>query len=1207
VGIGASAGGLQALQALFDHLPGDTGMAFVVVTHMHPEHESHLAELLQTHTSMQVKQVEKRISIKPNHVYVMPPNHQVQVTDQHLALGEFEEPRGRRTPIDHLFRSLAAAHRNAIGVILSGSGTDGSVGSKDIKENGGLLLVQSPEEAEYDGMPRAAITTGLADLIMPVAKLAAKLADYARQAPPLPEDPENLTEMQQDNIERILAQVHVRTGNDFAHYKRSTILRRIQRRMQLNGFTTLEAYLEFLRQHTTEASAMFNDILIGVTNFFRDRPSWEALAEAPLPALFENRPSNTAVRVWSIGCATGEEAYALAMLLIEQASRLDKHFTMQVFASDLAEASLAHAREGLYPAAIEADVSPERLERFFSQEGEHYRVKRELRDMVLFTNHNVLRDPPFSHIDLIVCRNLLIYLRRDVQDSIFETFHYALNPGGFLFLGNSESADSVPNLFNATDKAHRIYRVRPWKGAQPHIPALPMTESSMRWKEVPRLRAPSTSQSTREVTADLFSEHELALEASAPPSLLIDEQYNILHVSDTAGRFLLQQQGEPTRELLKLVRQELQADLRTALFRAFEGGQALFTRPIWVRFNGSAHRVIASVRPLPKSTMRAESQALVIFLEDQADRPIGSQEPQKPADSDANQMFMQVQAENHRLQEQLQSVVEEYNSSNEEMKAANEELQSINEEYRSTTEELETSREELQSVNEELQTVNNELKSKLEEISRANSDLENLMGASEVATLFLNREMQIKRFTAGMDQILNLLPSDHGRPVAHFANKLGYDELIEDADDVLRRLAPLERELHSKSGRWFLVRLRPYRTVEHKIDGVVITFVDITELKHAQQELAEINENLQTRVEERTGELDRANQRLSSVNQLFTTLFESNPIPTALNRLSDWEFINANQAYLDYFGIQREDLIGKSAINFGFAPNQDLRGQMREQLQKQGSIQHIELTHPFPSSGETRTALGSMQSVQMEGEPRVISSFIDITERVKAEGQVRALASELTIAEQNERHRISQVLHDELQQRLFAVRMQLTFLREALEEGALAKIKTDLPQIEAGVAEAIEVTRDLSIELSPMILRGDEIPAAITWLGTRMEEKFGLHVTVAGDEGDFHVNEGLRILLYQAIHELLFNVVKHANTQQAQVVMERVDGRLRISVSDHGKGFDTEILKRRAGSSSGLKNIQTKLTLLGCSMVVHSAPQSGTEILIETPIQHPKD
>jgi two-component system CheB/CheR fusion protein len=1200
VGIGASAGGLHALQSFFDNLPGNTGMAFVVVTHLHPEYESHLAELLQSHTEMSVAQVQGMTPVKSNHVYVMPPNRRVLITDSHLDLVNFVEPRGRRTPIDQFYRSLAAAHSDAIGVILSGSGTDGSVGIKDIKENGGLLLVQKPEEAEYDGMPRAAISTGLADLVLPVAELAGKLLGYSRHEARLPIDPEDLTEGQQDSIERILAQVHSRTGNDFGQYKRSTILRRVQRRMHLNGHSTLESYLEYLRQHGNEATAMFNDILIGVTNFFRDRTSWEALNKSVIPALFENKQTNDPIRVWSIGCASGEEAYGLAMMLSEYASGLDRRFEIQVFASDLAEASLTHARDGVYPTAIEADVSPERLERFFSPEGNHYRVKRELRDMVLFTNHNILRDPPFSHIDLIVCRNLLIYLKREVQENIFGIIHYALRTGGFLFLGNSESTESVPDLFTIIDKSHRIYRSRPWRGQQPHLPVLPLMIHSREGTERLELTNPRRKKHIAE-DVGLLQEHASMLESHGAPSLIVDDQYTILHVSETAGRYLLQPKGPPTRELLKLVRPELQTELHTALFQAFERDQAILSQPVRVKFNGASHPVIVSVRPRRHMEGLLDRQALVIFLEDESEglSPAPLPHPEDEANKDSA-MVLQREGEVQRLREQLQVMVEQYNSSNEEMRAANEELQSINEEYRSTTEELETSKEELQSVNEELQTVNNELKSKLDEISRTNSDLENLMAASEIATLFLSRDLHIKRYTAGMDQVLNLLPSDRGRPIGHFANKLGYDELIEDAEQVVHKLVTLERELKSKTGRWYQVSLRPYRTVDHRIDGVVITFVDVTELKQTQKALQVLNEALQVRVDERTGQLDQANLNLIAVNELFTTLFHSNPIPTSLNRLADWTFLNVNDAYLKYFGVDVSQVIGQTALEFGFAPNASLRMHMRKQLEKTGLIRHMELELPT-SNGETRTVIGSMQRVQAGGEDRVISAFMDISERVKAEQQIRTLASQLNMAEQHERHRISQILHDELQQQLFAVRMQLSMLREAVEDGNKQVQTSEFPLVEKAVSEAIEMTRSLSIELSPAILEGEGLYEAIVWLSAQMEEKFGLKVSTRTQGMDPPLEPSLRVLLYQIVHELLFNVVKHSGTLAAEVLMQQNAEGLILTVRDQGTGFDTKAVLAPEAALHGLRNIDNRLKLMGCTMTVKSNPGKGTETIIEVP------
>ena len=787
VGIGASAGGLKALQVFFESLPDNTGMAFVVITHLHPEYESHLAEILQSSTQMPVTQVSGLVPLEGNHVYVIPPNRRLVMADSQLDITEFNEPRGQRTPVDYFFRSLAKAHPNSVGIILSGGGTDGSVGVKAIKEVGGLLMVQHPDEADYDSMPRASIATGLADVVLPVQELAQKLVDYVRMQPKLPKDADNLDQRQLEIVRRILAHVHARTGHDFSQYKRSTIFRRIQRRMQINGLSTLEAYLNYLRQNVTEATAMFNDVLIGVTSFFRDRESWEQLANQVIPLTFKGKETGDMVRTWTIGCATGEEAYSLAILLFEQAHKLEIRPQIQVFASDLDENSIKQAREGLYPTAIEADVGLERLERFFTREGEYYRVRQELRDAVLFTNHSVLRDAPFSRLDLISCRNLLIYLEREIQETVFDIFHYALKPGGYLFLGNSESADGANELFQTVDKIHHIYRAKPWSREQPHVPSLPLYAGrSTRAEIYTQLHAPH-AHSTKAVPL-LADDHQKALEMYAPPSVLIDEKYAVLHVSESAGRYLVQPAGPITTDLLKLVRPALQLELRTALFHAFEKDQAVLTRPIPVKFNGHANRVILSIIPRKAATeddKKQEKQVLVFFLEDEQEEP-SAEVAHELDETRKNTLVMQLESEVRRLREQLQASIEEYESSNEELKASNEELQSINEEYRSATEELETSKEELQSVNEELQTVNNELKNKLEEISRSHSDLENLMGATEVAMLFLDRDLRIRHYTPGMQQLFNIMPGDHGRPIKHFTHTLQYDQFLKDAQEVLQ-------------------------------------------------------------------------------------------------------------------------------------------------------------------------------------------------------------------------------------------------------------------------------------------------------------------------------------------------------------------------------------------------------------------------------------
>jgi two-component system, chemotaxis family, CheB/CheR fusion protein len=704
VGIGASAGGIKPLQTLFEHLPVDLGLTYVVILHMAPEAHSQLASILAARTSMPVETVLGPTALEANHVYVISPDRALSISDHQISSDPFDTPRGQRAPIDTFFRSLAAHHTDGFAIVLSGAGSDGSLGVKAVKEAGGIVLVQEPREAEHPSMPNSAISTGMVDVILPVADLARRLAEMARS--PAAQSVLTLADGNEEFLRRVLAHVRVRTGHDFSKYKHSTVVRRIQRRAQVSRREGLKDYYAYLRENADEAQALFADLLISVTSFFRDHAAFDALIAQVIPRLFEGREAADQIRVWVPGCATGEEAYSIGMLLLEEASRRDVRPELQVFGSDLDTAALAIAREGRYPITVETDIGEERLRRFFSREGDHYRVKRELRDIVLFASHSLLRDPPFSRIDLISCRNLLIYLERDLQQQVIGTFHYALAPNGYLFLGSSESAEHPSSLFHATDREAHLFQataVRPDK--LPILPRLVGLPSSL---EAPQSRAPP-SAAARAVEG---ASHREALELTAPPSILVDESHHALHLSESAGRYLQPSGGPVSVDIIELARPELRLDLRAALYRAFERHESTLSMPILVRFNGDSHRVYLQVRPVPQENSRAPRRAIVMFIEGEAvedDREIAVGDDHRTSDETVRRL-----AEELRLtQARLRAMNEESEAANEELRAANEELQSINEEYRSTSEELETSKEELQSVNEELQTVNNELKLKL--------------------------------------------------------------------------------------------------------------------------------------------------------------------------------------------------------------------------------------------------------------------------------------------------------------------------------------------------------------------------------------------------------------------------------------------------------------------------------------------------------------
>ncbi len=816
VGIGASAGGVAALQHFFQAIPPDTGAAYVVIVHLEPNFTSELADILGRIAHMPVQQVNRKVPLEPNKIYVIPPNRKLLVTNHEIATLPFDEPRGRRSPIDQFFHSLADQHGDGVAVVLTGAGSDGAAGAKAVKEAGGLVLVQDPSEAEYPSMPRSALATGLADIVAPVHELACQLVDLLKLKTNIPA--ETLASSDEEPLKRILAYLRSRTGHDFLRYKRSTIYRRLTRRLQVRKAGTLDEYLDLLKRKPEEVQSLFHDLLISVTTFFRDPAAFESLAHNVIAKLFDVEEPPGPLRVWVPGCASGEEAYSLAMLFADEAARRDVHAELQIFASDLDATALAIAREGRYPLAVEADIGEERLRKYFIKEADHYRIRREIRDMVLFATHSLLRDPPFSKLHLISCRNLLIYLEKELQQQVISIFNYALKPGGYLFLGSSETAEHPAGLFRTIDRDARIYQSVIRTFAEREFPPVLITP---RVGDAPVFNAP-----VRGAGHAPAATHYRALEQSAPPSVLVDITHQIVNMSGEAGRFIQPSGGQIRNDVTELVRPELRFDLRAALHRAFERNQPTLSLPIPVRFNGTPKRVFLQVKPvaIERSNPR---QALVFFLEGD---PISPGEEEKTAselDQASASTIRELKEELELTRSRLRASREEFEAANEELRAANEELQSINEEYRSTAEELETSKEELQSINEELQTVNAELKIKLDSVSRGKNDLQNLMASTDVGTLFLDSKLRINRFTPKVSELFNIQAADEGRSITDFTHRLDYPDFTKDALAVLKDSTVIEREIAS-DGRWFLTRFRPYRTVDNHIEGVVCTFVDVT-------------------------------------------------------------------------------------------------------------------------------------------------------------------------------------------------------------------------------------------------------------------------------------------------------------------------------------------------------------------------------------------
>jgi two-component system CheB/CheR fusion protein len=869
VALGGSAGSIQSLKTFFESVPPATGLAYVVILHLSPEHESTLPALLQHYTEMRVCAATDGEKIAANTVYVIPPGKHLTATDGHLRLSNLQRDPGKRIAVDLFFRSLADTHgAHATAVVLSGADGDGAIGLKRIKERGGLTIAQNPTEAEHEGMPTSAIATGMVDWILPVKSMPARIIAYhatekrLRLPPengPQPAKPvESAPDQSEAVLREVLAFLRAQTGRDFSYYKRATIVRRISRRMQVTGTEDLIQYLSHLRTHPGEAGALLQDLLISVTNFFRDREAFGAVA-AHLPELFRNKKPTGPVRVWCAACATGEEAYSMAMLLLEHARSIEGPPTLQVFGCDLDEEAIQVARAGLYPDTIVADVSEERLRRFFVKESGGYRVRRELREMVLFASHDLLRDAPFSRMDLISCRNLLIYLNRDAQMRALEIFNFALKPGMLLFLGSSESVDDGSALFTAVDKKHRLYRQRPAHRIRLPVPTGAGEGAVQRaLHQHERLKLSQVGMPSRTFLASFLPQeidggttlgesrpanelHYKLLARFGPPSLVVDADHEIIHLSENANRFLQFPEGEPTRNLLRLVAPILRVELRTALLRATETNQTVEILRRVIDLVGGPKAV--SLRVSPAGDV-APGCLLVLFEAHDAGSQEGTDAEIHGDKWEPGPAIQQLERELNRANTSLRATVEQYEASTEELKASNEELQAMNEELRSAGEELETGREELQSVNEELTTVNSEFKSRVDELARANSDLHNLVSATQIAIVFLGRELQILRYTPSAAPLFNLIPGDIGRPIAHLKQALDYADMVGDAEQVLRTLVPIQREVRDE-GHWYLARVLPYRTIDDHIAGVVLSFVDITERKHVEEELKARNAELE--------------------------------------------------------------------------------------------------------------------------------------------------------------------------------------------------------------------------------------------------------------------------------------------------------------------------------------------------------------------------
>jgi two-component system CheB/CheR fusion protein len=1224
VGIGASAGGLAAFTTFFTHMPPDSGMAFVLVQHLDPQHPSLLPELLAPHTPMPVLPVVDRMPVAPNHVYLIPPNTTLTIDQGMLCLATPLEARGYRMPIDHFFHSLAANQgARAVGIVLSGTGSDGTLGLVAIRECGGMTMAQAPESAQYDAMPQSAIARGVVDHILPIAEMPATLLAYAQHGASqarLGEAGAAQAEIG-DGLRAICAILRQATGHDFSHYKPATLLRRIARRMQVLHSDAFGDYIERLRQDRREVDQLFQDLLISVTHFFRDEAAFDALAGTVIPNLFHGKGPDAPVRVWVPGCASGEEAYSIAILLREQLARLDMSVPVQLFATDIDEPALDVARQGRYDSGIAEHVSAERLARFFAQDGRIYQVTKAIRELCLFSTHNLISDPPFARMDLIACRNLLIYFDADLQRKLMLLLHYALAPQGYLFLGSSESVTVYPELFRMVDKRQRIFQ-RQDLLVRPYVD-FPLVEPGHRL--IRRQGAPQRSAALGAPDIGTTLDRIL-LQHYAPPAVIVDEQGAIVYFSGRTGAYLEAPAGTPTMDILAMVHPQLRLALQTAIRTTLKERAPTIRENLAIETAGAVQRLTLIVRPL--SELGPESGLVLVIFQEIA-QPVSAAQAQaaglapQPDEPIARQLAQELQT----TRDALEATIDELQETNAELTSANEELLSINEEMQSANEELQTSKEEIQSINEELQTVNAELNRKVEELDRVNADLANLLASMQIPAIFLHADGSIARFTPAASEVFRLIASDLGRPIADIAPRFRDGELTEAIATVLDTLAPYDKLVRRPaSDVWWIMRIQPYRTLANVVDGVVITFADITDLKRAEAE----REHLLAAVQQARTYAEQivetvrapllildARLRVQSANRAFYEMFQGAPAET-------------EQALIYELGAGQWD-------------TPQVRALLGERLDGNTAFADAEVTQTFQGIG-SRTLLLTARPLEQAPDraPLILLALEDITERTQAaavlqqahdalEARVRErtrelaeanmalqaeisehkqaerarqlLLRQLVTAQEEERRRIARELHDQLGQDLTVLMLGLKALRDAAP--ADSPVHEGVEPMQALAMRIGREVRTLALQLRPTAL--DDLGLVATLAND--VEQWSARVLIAVDFHTIGLEEqrlppAIETTLYRLAQEALTNVLKHAQAASVSLIIERRTEAVHMIVEDDGAGFDVAAARRSAPAERrlGLVGMDERVAQLGGTLTIESAPGSGTTVFVRIPL-----
>jgi len=863
-------------------VPENSGMAYVVIQHLDPTQKGMLPELLQRISSMKVFQVKESMEVRPNFVYVIPPNKSMSISRGVLHLVDPAEIRGLRLPIDFFMRPLANdCHEQAIGIVLSGMGSDGSLGLSAIKEQNGMVMVQDPKSAKFDSMPRNAINAVQVDIVAPANELPLSLAKFSNHVPVFKSIPEDEPE-DKNSLEKIIILLRTQTGNDFSLYKKNTMYRRIERRMGVHQINKIASYVSFLKDNPKEVEILFKELMIGVTNFFRDAAVWEKLKETVLPDLIAGLPEGSVLRAWVAGCSTGEEAYSLAIVFKETLEKIRPRggILLQIFATDLDNDAIETARRAVFPASISTDVSAERLSRFFIAQDGNYRVNTEIREMVVFAQHNIIMHPPFTKLDILTCRNLLIYMDSELQKKILGLFYYSMNPEGIMLLGSSETLGSQAYLFSPIDNKLKIYKRYEKSTDLPALFDFPSSYSRSKQTNMEQKTNAKPPQNIEELADKLLIQH------FSPPGVLVNEKGDIIYISGRTGKYLEPAVGKANLNIFAMLREGLRNEFPAAFRKAILKKEIVVIHNLKVGTNGGTQNVNVTVKWIDKP--EPLNGMIMIIFTDLPKIPETIHPTVKGTETTESIREADLQEELMHTRELMQTSMEEMQTSQEELKSTNEELQSTNEELQSTNEELTSSKEEMQSLNEELQTVNAELQSKIHDYSRVNNDMNNLLNSTDIATLFLDKELKIRQYTPQSTKIFKLIKSDIGRPFTDLVSDLVYPELVDDATEVLKTLVFIKKQIPTKDQRWFSIRIMPYRTFEDRIDGLVITFFNITDLKQMEAKLHE-NEQMHQLI-------------LNSASDVIIKLS------------ADWKIMEFNPEAEKYFGKKHKDVISQNFI-----------------------------------------------------------------------------------------------------------------------------------------------------------------------------------------------------------------------------------------------------------------------------------------------------